>query len=85
KGSMLIASLAIAVNIALMLSIAGYARLVPIIFIAGGVATPIFWLFSGQSLPNLPGYFSSMMPIIAGYSSAMSMSGDPVQVQAYIG
>lgn len=85
KGSMLIACVAIAVNCAIMLSIAGYARLVPIIFIAGGVATPIFWLCSGQALPDLPGYFSSMMPIIAGYSSAMSISGDPIQLQAYIG
>ncbi len=85
KGSMLIACVAIAVNCALMLSIAGYARLVPIIFIAGGAATPIFWLCSGQALPNLPGYFSSMIPIIDGYSSAMSISGDPVQLQAYIG
>ena len=43
-----------------------------------------FWSFSGQSLVNLPGYFLSMSEIISGYSEAMMISGNTLEIFAYL-
>ncbi|MFT3802262.1 MAG: hypothetical protein QM766_13705 [Burkholderiaceae bacterium] len=35
------------------------------------------WLAAGQSLTDLPAYFLSTVPVISGYTEAMSLSGSP--------
>lgn len=39
------------------------------------IALPAAWLISGQSLPDLPGYFIAQAPIVSGYTNGMSSSG----------
>jgi hypothetical protein len=43
-----------------------------------------FWGYSGQALVDLPGYFMSMSEIISGYSEAMMISGDSLEIFAYL-
>jgi len=52
----------------------------------GGIASslPFFWILSGQKLINLPKYFSSMLPMIFGYSAAMSSDGSLLEVGLYL-
>jgi hypothetical protein len=47
------------------------------------LAAVLFWLLAGQPLTGLPGYFVSMMPIVSGYTEAMSIQGSTWQVLAY--
>jgi hypothetical protein len=44
----------------------------------------LFWLIAGQPLTELPGYFSSLGMIIAGYSDAMYISGDKYEILTYL-
>lgn len=53
------------------------------------IASPIislvfFWVISGQSLWNLPSYFISMVPIVSGYSDAMSTIGIESEIPYYL-
>jgi hypothetical protein len=45
------------------------------IFIAGLVG---FWSIANQPLWALPGFFVAQMPIVSGYSDAMSSTGPPL-------
>lgn len=45
---------------------------------------PILWLSSGQSLSSLPGYFRSALPMISGYTEAMSAVGRRSEIAAYL-
>ena len=38
-----------------------------------------FWALAGQSAADLPQYFQSAMPIISGYTDAMSLQGNSMQ------
>jgi hypothetical protein len=48
------------------------ARLAFIVLICPIAATLLFWKISGQAISNLPAYFTSMSPIVSGYSEAMA-------------
>jgi hypothetical protein len=41
------------------------------------------WLAAGQALQNLPNYFVAQSPIISGYTDAMSLDGDWVDIAVY--
>lgn len=43
-----------------------------------------FWLYAGQSMGSLLSYFQSMGEIISGYSEAMSISGNKLEIQVSI-
>jgi hypothetical protein len=43
-----------------------------------------FWVISGQSLENLPNYFMAMAHIASGYSEAMAVKGNNLDVILYI-
>lgn len=43
-----------------------------------------FWVAIGQALGDLPAYFLNMLPIISGYSNAMSDTGDPYEIILYL-
>lgn len=43
-----------------------------------------FWLYSGQSMGSLLSYFQSMGEIISGYSEAMIISGNKLEIQVSI-
>lgn len=46
------------------------------------VASVFFWFMSGQAIINLPGFFISLMDIIAGYSEAMAIDNRTTEVLA---
>lgn len=58
----------------------GYAAIIPISII---VSTLIFWLYSGQRIQDLPDYFTSISYIIAGYTDAMSITGNEWEIISY--
>ncbi|MGQ3887945.1 hypothetical protein ACQUW5_02790 [Legionella sp. CNM-1927-20] len=43
-----------------------------------------FWKISGQSLSDLPGYFSSLLLVVSGYSEAMSTTGPASEISYYV-
>lgn len=47
-------------------------------------AIPILWILSGQSLLALPDWFHSLIPIISGYSGAMSVIGPKKDFALYL-
>ena len=57
-----------------------YAVIIPLSIL---VSTLIFWLYSGQRIQDLPGYFTSISSIIAGYTDAMSIAGNEQEIISY--
>ena len=43
-----------------------------------------FWTFAGQATSDLPQYLRSAVPIISGYTDAMSLKGNSMQVAVFI-
>jgi hypothetical protein len=51
------------------------------IFLAG---LSTFWVLAGQSLSQLPVFFTSQAPIMSGYSDAMSLIGSPGELSIFL-
>ena len=47
-------------------------------------STLLFWSVSGQQVADLPGYFVHMLPLISGYTEAMSLGGDHWRALAFV-
>lgn len=75
KGSLLALCCGVALLCAALL-LSARQRLLGVISLLGPIAALLlFWLLSGQPLAGLPRYLSSMLPIISGYTEAMSFPG----------
>ncbi len=48
------------------------------------VAVPTFWQLADQPMAHLPNYFVHQLPIISGYSDAMSLPGPAWQVVLFV-
>lgn len=53
------------------------------------VLTPIssllfFWCVSGQKIFGISDYFISMIPLVSGYTEAMALSGNELEIQLYL-
>src|SRR5262249_37763938 len=48
------------------------------------VSMVFFWGLAGQSVRHLPNYFMSMAPITSGYTEAMAVNGDTLEVILYL-
>ena len=57
-----------------------YVALIPL---SMTLSMGIFWIYSGQNLQDLPGYYLSISSIISGYTDAMSIDGNPWEVIGY--
>jgi hypothetical protein len=55
-----------------------------IVIVAPVVAMVVCWLLTGQSLADLPSYFTSLAPIVSGYTEAMSISGRLLEIGFYL-
>jgi hypothetical protein len=55
-----------------------------ICFLSPVVSMLVFWIVSGQSLANLPGYFIGMASIVSGYTEAMAVEGAVPEVMFYL-
>jgi hypothetical protein len=85
KGTLVIASgLAMVLGCA-MLVLGGEAILAVAGLVIYAAAMPLFWVMSPQPLGALPGFFIAQLPIITGYTSAMTLDGPRWQVWLYIG
>lgn len=47
------------------------------------LSTLFFWTFAGQSIQDIPTYFFSISSIIAGYTDAMSITGNTWEIITY--
>jgi len=84
KGSMLIFSIAI-IAISSLLFASNRKHLFAIIcMVSPLVSILVFWVISGQTISNLPSYFTNIFPIISGYTEAMSSNGPLVEIIIYI-
>ncbi len=84
KGSLLIACVIVTFFSMGILAVGGYATVLLIASLVPFISVMIFWTISGQSLADLPAYLSSMLPIIEGYSSAMSVYGRSFVLELYL-
>lgn len=55
-----------------------------ICFLAPLAAMMLFWFAAGQRIADLPSYFSELVPIISGYSDAMSVPGPSWEVLLFL-
>lgn len=72
KGSLLILCIAVAVLCSALFMTNRHRFLAIICLLSPMVSMLFFWIASGQSVINLPGYFISMAPIVSGYTEAMA-------------
>jgi len=57
-----------------------YLAIIPLSMI---LSMAIFWIYSGQNLQDLPGYYLSISSIISGYTDAMSINGNYWEIIGY--
>jgi hypothetical protein len=84
KGTLVIASgLAMALSCA-NLALGGAPLLAAASLVIYAAALPLFWVLSPQPLGALLGFFLAQLPIITGYTSAMTLAGPRWQIPFYI-
>lgn len=84
KGSFLLICSAIAIAIFSYFLYHRHRQLALIALLSPIVSGVIFWIVSGQSVLDLPSFFISMMPIISGYTEAMSRQGKSIEVLVFL-
>lgn len=81
KGSFLLICCAMAVVISAYFLYNHYLKLALVALISPLFSIVIFWVVAGQSLSILPSYLVNMLPIISGYTDAMSLTqGNNIQI-----
>ncbi|KQV44885.1 hypothetical protein [Duganella sp. Root336D2] len=83
KGSALVACIVIVLFSAFLLVKTGRRQLAAACCLVPVVSMMAFWSVAGQPVAALPRYFQSMLPIISGYTEAMSLSGSARELLAY--
>ena len=84
KGSVGLLCIAITV-ICFLMFIYNKKKVLAVICLISPITTMVlFWLVSGQMLINLPKYFMALLPIISGYTEAMSIDGFLHEVLFYL-
>lgn len=84
KGSIAILCLAIATLCFILFAAMKNWRGVALVGFIPPISLVVFWLLSGQPIIALPLYFSSMLPIISGYTEAMAIGGIKSEIIYYI-
>jgi len=84
KGSALVACFAIIVFCCVLLFRKRNWLPLAIICISPVISTALFWILADQPLSALPEYFHSMVPIISGYTAAMSSPGNVNELVFYL-
>ena len=84
KGSVGILCLGIVAMSAALLLIRRRPTLAAACVLTPVVSMLLFWRASGQAVADLPGYFIHMLPIVSGYTEAMSVMGDNRQALAFV-
>ena len=84
KGSIGVLCVAIVVLSAAYLLLERRPALAAACVLAPVASMLLFWRASGQALTDLPGYFAHMLPIVSGYTEAMSLMGDNRKALAFL-
>ncbi|MCM2131858.1 hypothetical protein [Larsenimonas rhizosphaerae] len=84
KGSYLIGCLAVSLLSFIFCALKRDFLLAGIVLVLPVLAMVIFWTIAGQPLSALPDYFQAMLPIITGYTEAMSQPGNIIEPVTYI-
>lgn len=84
KGNLLFLCVAIAVLCSIFFILNKYKILAVICLLSPVISTVFFWTISGQSVLNLPNYFTNMIYLISGYTEAMASKGNITEVFLYI-
>lgn len=84
KGSLLIGCIATIAFSSVILAIKGYYKRIVLIIVTPCVSVVVFWFASGQELSALPQYFAALIPIVQGYTEAMSTVGPINEIIYYI-
>jgi hypothetical protein len=83
KGSLLLLCGAIALACAVLFLHQRHRRRAALCVLVPGVAMLFLWIVSGQALTDLPRFFISIRPIIAGYTEAMAVTGHSGEIGLY--
>lgn len=83
KGTILILCGVIAVLCSIVFIASRQKILATTCLISPFVSMVFFWVLSGQSAEDLPNYFMSMAHIASGYSEAMAVTGNTLEVLLY--
>lgn len=75
KVSLLLPCILVAILCAIIFVINRHKFLAVVCLLVPIISTILFWILAGQSLVSLPDYFISTIPIISGYTEAMSFNG----------
>lgn len=84
KGSLMILCGAVAVLCSALFIANRQFFLASVCLLSPMVAMLFFWMASGQSMADLPGYFIGMAPIVSGYTEAMAIESNIHEVVAYL-
>jgi len=84
KGSMAVGCGLIGAVVCGVFAIERQWRLAAMAIVSPLVAIVLFWVWAGQSIAGLPGYFRTMLPIISGYGEAMALPGDTNDIVFYL-
>lgn len=83
KGSMLISCAAVVGLLGLQFIVERRWRAACVVAAVPLACMVIYWVLAGQSIDALPEYFRSILPIITGYTAAMSTAGHAAEPMAF--
>ena len=84
KGTILLTCAAVTLWCSLYLIINKQKILSAVCVVSPIISMLIFWVIADQSLSNLYSYLLSMSSFISGYSYAMSLVGEPLEIDFYL-
>jgi hypothetical protein len=84
KGSVIVICVAIVALSCSLIALKQDWKGAVLVCISPLISVVIFWVVAGQPLSGLPSYFISMLPIISGYTEAMSSPGNTKEIFYYI-
>lgn len=84
KGSLLILSVSTFVICTIIFLIKKQGKLIFYSMLSSVFFSVMFWTISGQSLASYFKYFLNMIPLVSGYTEAMSYKGDTREIILYL-
>ncbi len=84
KCSIMILCSAVALLCSALFFANGHRLLATLCLLSPMASMLFFWVASGQSAADLPGYFVNTTPIVSGFSEAMALDGNIYEVVLYL-
>jgi hypothetical protein len=84
KGSLILIAVASSIASSFVFLAAGLPLLAVASILTPATGVMAFWELSGQSLGDLPFYFSNMLRIISGYTDSLAVDGDVREIVVFV-